>query len=99
MVYRKENKIYSSFPSAVSWKISSISFIQRDKGQACRTVCAQKDLNISQHTQHILGQKRLTIKQGKPLTPSALPAVPMPPSGKEWAAEVGLEGGVANCKG
>ena len=55
---------------------------------------------MTQHEQHILGQKRrLTIKQGEPLTLSSLPTGPAPPSGKDWAAEVGGGGGLANRQG
>lgn len=59
----------------------------------------QEDLNMTQHEQHILGQKRrLTIKQAEPLTLNALQLVPVPLSCKDWAAEVG-PGGVAGCRG
>lgn len=49
----------------------------------------QEELNMTQHEQHILGHKRrLTIKQVELLTLEC-PQLPVPPSGKNCAAEVG----------
>lgn len=57
-------------------------------------------LDYDPASKHSLGPKgRFTIKQGEPLTLSSLSTVPVTPSGKDWAADVGPVGGMDKLQG
>lgn len=56
-------------------------------------------MNTTQHEQHILGQKKLTIRQDEPPTLNALSIAPGLLVTRAGEAEKGPGGRVGDCKG